>query len=310
MSDAQDAHLILAGTSGGPPPRRGRRGICTALSVGGRTYLVDVGRSAVDQLFDAGVNCDEVGAIFVTHMHSDHISDLYNFFWLNWGWPDGGVAGLSHQVGVYGPGQIPEGAQAAGSAGLADFFAQMAAATAADVNIRIADEGKDPIDSLYRVTELDPPTTARATPFAVMEDDRVRVSAVLVEHPPVEPSYAYRIDSDAGSAVVSGDTTICPQVGELAAGADVLCHEALDVESLTRRGVSSDLLAHLVDSHSDSTRLGQLAQAAGVPHLVLHHLVPGDPAMVDDDTWRAKASRGYSGRVTVAHDLDRLRIRS
>jgi ribonuclease BN (tRNA processing enzyme) len=281
---------------------------------------VDLGRSAVDQLAQGGVRADDVAAVFVTHMHSDHIADLFNFFWLNWGWKGGNVEGLSHQVDVFGPGRasaLPGSAAESNLVcpddavpGLTQYFEHMIAGTAYDINVRIRDEGKQPLDDFFDVCELPGSVGAPLVdgPFVVMEDDRVRVTAVAVDHPPVVPSYAYRIDTDDGAVVVSGDTTICSAVGDLAAGASVLCHEAIDIESLERRGVSSSLLEHLVASHSDSTRVGGLADEAGVPTLVLHHLVPGDDALVSDAVWARKGQQGYGGQVVVGRDLAEVRI--
>src|SRR5699024_229024 len=44
------------------------------------------------------------------------------------------------------------------------------------------------------------------SPIHVFEDDRVRVSATLVQHAPVFPAFAFRFDTDDGSVVFSGDT--------------------------------------------------------------------------------------------------------
>ncbi|MFJ8956291.1 hypothetical protein ACIRO1_40015 [Streptomyces sp. NPDC102381] len=41
-------------------------------------------------------------------------------------------------------------------------------------------------------------------PFTVMEDDRLKVTAVLVPHGPVFPSFAFRFDTDHGSVTFSG----------------------------------------------------------------------------------------------------------
>jgi hypothetical protein len=39
-----------------------------------------------------------------------------------------------------------------------------------------------------------------------MQDDNVKVTAALVRHPPVVPSFAYRFDAPDRSIVISGDT--------------------------------------------------------------------------------------------------------
>jgi ribonuclease BN (tRNA processing enzyme) len=55
-------------------------GISSALTVGGRTYVIDAGRSAVTQYLRAGLEFKSLDSIFITHLHADHIADYYNFF--------------------------------------------------------------------------------------------------------------------------------------------------------------------------------------------------------------------------------------
>ena len=50
-------------------------------------------------------------------------------------------------------------------------------------------------------------TSPTMDPFVVMEDDHVKVSAVLVPHGPIFPAFAFRFDTTHGSVTFSGDTT-------------------------------------------------------------------------------------------------------
>lgn len=67
-------------------------------------------------------------------------------------------------------------------------------------------------------------------PVKVYQDDRVTVTATLVDHPPVFPAFAYRFDTPHGSVVFSGDTTSCRNLVDLATGADVLVNEVVAVD--------------------------------------------------------------------------------
>ena len=68
-------------------------------------------------------------------------------------------------------------------------------------------------------------------PFKIFEDDRVRVSAILVPHGEVFPCYAYRFDlPDGRSVVFSGDTSKSDNVVTLAQDSDVLVHCAMEWE--------------------------------------------------------------------------------
>ena len=66
----------------------------------------------------------------------------------------------------------------------------------------------------------------------VTQDDNVKVSAIVVEHPPVTPALAYRFDFADRSIAFSGDTARLEAVAKLAQDADVLVHEAMYVPAV------------------------------------------------------------------------------
>ena len=149
-------------------------------------------------------------------------------------------------------------------------------------------------------------------PFTVFEDDRVRVTATLVPHGKVFPAFAFRFDTERhGSVVFSGDTAYSTNLVTLARGADVLVHEVINLDFIQAAAratgnVDPDLLAHLKESHTPERDVARVAQAAGVPQLVLTHLIPSNPLMVPDLVWKARCSAGYGGDVHVGNDLDRI----
>lgn len=312
--------LVLVGTAAGPVPFQGRTGISSALVVDGSTYVVDLGHGSFDQFRASGLDIATLRSVFITHLHSDHIADLYTTLWLRFG----GVDPITHAFDVFGPGSagdLPPDASGTSpptirpadpTPGIADFIRTSTKAAAYDLNLRMRDEGwPDPRD-LVRVTEIAVPDVGASAlgdlappmePFLVTEDDRVVVTAILVRHVPVFPSFAFRFDTAHGSVVFSGDTTICDNVVTLARGADVLVHEAIDLQAVTQFGphLSDSQIRHLTESHSDVTKVGALAQRAGVKTLVLTHLAPGTTQW-PDLVWQLKAQNGFSGRVIVGHD--------
>ena len=66
----------------------------------------------------------------------------------------------------------------------------------------------------------------------VMQDDLVRVTAALVKHPPVTPAFGYRFDFPDRSIAFSGDTAPVEAMVQLAKGADILVHEAVDMQAI------------------------------------------------------------------------------
>lgn len=319
------AHLVLLGTAAGPVPMQGRTGISSALVVDGRIYLIDLGHGAFDQFQKSGLSPAALDAVFVTHLHSDHLADLFTLLWLRFG----GVDPLTHPLALYGPGSAdalptPASGQPAATVapddptpGLADFVEKSLTASAYDINLRMRDENWPDIRTLYRVHEIPVPEVGASPvgemapamdPFPVMSDDRVRVSAILVAHPPVFPSFAFRFDTEYGSVTFSGDTTITPNMVTLARHSDILVHEAIDLEIVKAAGLTPEQLQHHENSHSDVTRVGpEVARPAGVKTLVLSHLAPGTKE-IPDSRWESRASKGFHGRVYVGNDLMHLRL--
>ena len=88
--------LTLLGT-GGPIPDPTRHGSAAALEVGGARLLFDAGRGVVLQMTRAGIPVEEVGPVFVTHHHYDHIGDLADVILTGW------LQGRRRPLRVVGP---------------------------------------------------------------------------------------------------------------------------------------------------------------------------------------------------------------
>ncbi len=321
------AELLLLGTHAGPPVVPGRAGISSALRVDGVNYVVDCGRASTTQYVAAGLRMRDLRSVFITHLHADHVADYYQYFLLGGSAPssDDSRDLLAGPVSVYGPG--PAGAlppafgghgvptvhpedPTPGIAGLTEYCHH---AFAYSSNVFMRDSGFRDIRTLADVHEIRVPevgagplgpTAPAMRPFTVTEDDRVRVTAVLVPHGPVYPAFAYRFDTDHGSVVFSGDTTYSDNLVRLSRGADVLVHEAINIEGA--QALTPAHKDHLLESHVEIQKLGAIAQRAGVAHLVVSHLADFVTYPLDTRQWRRWAQRGYDGKVTVAQDLDRV----
>ena len=138
------------------------------------------------------------------------------------------------------------------------------------------------------------------------------MAALRVMHPPIADAFALRFEGDGVAVVFSGDTTYHPPLAEFARGAELLVHEAMLPEGIERllreTGMGARLRAHLEQSHSTIDQAAQIAAAAGVPRLLLHHLIPADDPSVGEAVWRERAELHYSGEVLVAHDGLEVRL--
>jgi ribonuclease BN (tRNA processing enzyme) len=274
--------LIFLGTGGGPRPKRTVSAPAQVILVGEVPYVIDCGDGVARQLTLAGVPLQATRHIFLTHHHSDHNADYGNLIWLAW------ASGLRTRLDAWGPPPLAE---------MTRLFFQM---NAFDIETRILDEGRVPLAPLVHAHEL-------STDGVVLQDENVKVTAALVDHPPVVPAFAYRFDTPDRSIVISGDTARSQNLIGLAQGADVLVHEALWVPAVDRLVASvpnaSTLKEHIIASHTAVEDCGRVAEAAGVRTLVLSHLVPAEDPAVTERMWVEAARAHFRGNVLVAKDL-------
>jgi ribonuclease BN (tRNA processing enzyme) len=341
-ADGYRTRLVLLGTSGGPIwwADSNRRGIASALVVDDAVYMVDCGDGAPEAWRPAGLlgpgqgqnDMRQLRAVFLTHLHSDHVTDYPTL--LLQGWVGGGLGTAERPVHVYGPERrkglphtFPPGRPAPmpvhpenPGAGTVDMTESLLAAFSTDINDRMYDSASPDIRSRVQAHDISIPPGAtipsspppRVSPFLVHEDDRVKVTATLVDHGQMYPSFGFRFDTDDGSVVFSGDTTVSPNLVELAQGCDYLVHEVIDREWVEQSIASLPVppetkeafLNHMIGAHTTVEQVGQVAQEAGARTLVLNHFVPGH---LPDSTWR-RAGRHFDGRLVVGKDLQQIGV--
>ena len=276
------SRLIMLGTAGGPTPKPNRAAPAQAVVVNGSIYIIDCGDGVARQVAMAKLKLADICSVFITHHHSDHNAGYGNLLLLRW------AAGGGASTDTYGP---PP---------LADMTRQFLAMNEVDIRTRIMDEGRPPLAGLIRPHEI-------FSDGLVMQDGNVKVTAALVDHPPMVPSFAYRFDCPDRSIVFSGDTRPSPNLVRLAKGADVLVHEVLQVPSietlLAAEPNATRLREHLMASHTTTAQVGKIATQAGVKRLVLTHFVPGGYPFLSDEVWRDAVRPDFAGEIIVARDL-------
>ena len=274
--------LILLGTGGGPRPKKNASSTAQVIIVNGAAYVVDCGDGVARQLVLADVPLASLRHVFLTHQHSDHNADYGNLLLLSW------AAGLKSRVDTWGPPPLAQ---------MTKLFFEM---SAFDIDTRIADEGRVPLAPLVHAHEI-------SAGGVVLQDENVKVTAALVDHPPIRNAFAYRFDSASRSIVISGDTALSKNLVTLAQGADVLVHEALWVPAVDRLVAkvpnATTLKKHIIDSHTSAEDCGKIAAMAGVKTLVLSHFVPPDDPAITDQMWIDAAKKHFSGKIVVGKDL-------
>jgi ribonuclease Z len=276
--------VTLTGT-GVPHPAPGRAGPGVLVRHGATALQLDAGRATVLRLAEAGVGVHELDALLVTHVHSDHLVDLADVVMTRW------LQGTLHPAGP-----LPIVAVD----GLATrFVARMLEPFADDIAVRV--EHVQPEPPVLDVRAFAFPTAP--TEVWRSEDGAVVVEAVGVHHEPVHEAVAFRVTTPAGVVVVSGDTRVCDEVRDLAAGADVLVHEACRTAAMAPL-IAGTPFETIFDYHADTAALGAMAAAAGIGHLVLTHLIPPPGDSVGEQDFVADVrGGGYTGPLTVGRDL-------
>ena len=271
--------IILTGT-GSPMVDPNRAGPSTLVKAGEAIFLADCGRGVLMRAAAVGVVAANLTAVLLTHLHSDHITDLSDVITTRW------ITSLS-------PAPLP----IIGPPGTRAVVEATLAALAPDISYRIGHHADITAPPEVMVTEY--------TAGQVFHDGGVRIIAAATDHRPVEPTIAFRIEYDGASVVLAGDSVPCGSLDAMASGADALVHTAIRKDLVEQ--VPVQRLTDILDYHSSVEQAAATAARAGVQTLVLTHYVPALTAGTEDQ-WRALAAGEFSGRVELGDDLLRVTV--
>lgn len=271
--------IILTGT-GSPMVDPNRAGPSTLVKAGEAIFLADCGRGVLMRAAAVGVGAANLTAVLLTHLHSDHITDLSDVITTRW------ITSLT-------PAPLP----IIGPPGTRAVVEATLAALAPDISYRIGHHADITAPPEVMVTEY--------TAGQVFHDGGVRIIAAATDHRPVEPTIAFRIEYDGASVVLAGDSVPCGTLDALASGADALVHTAIRKDLVEQ--VPVQRLTDILDYHYSVEQAAATAARAGVQTLVLTHYVPALTAGTEDQ-WRALAAGEFSGRVELGDDLLRVTV--
>jgi len=309
-------HIVLCGT-GSPMPDPERANACTAVVAGGHIVVIDTGPGSWAKFARTRLPAGAIDAVLFTHLHSDHIGALGEFAVQSW------IGGRKVPLDVFGPGKPqeikpPMDAEGGvyGVSGTADVVRGFALAYDSDSGFRIAHHGADylaPEGARMLAHEVEAPAPGQSV--TVFDKDGLKISAFLVNHHPVEPAFGYRIEYQGRVAVVSGDTKKTENVAYFSKGADLLVHEALSADMVTRIAGALDAAGNhrlakmardTIGYHTSPVEAAEIAREANVKLLVFSHLVPPLPNAllrhmfmrgVDEARGDGQTQLGYDGMM-------------
>ncbi len=250
--------VTVVGT-GTAAPRLERRQSCVVVEAGEEMLVFDLGSGAVRGLVRAGLDPFSADRIFFTHFHPDHTVDVVPLlFAMKYGTDESRTRPLH----ITGPQPF------------LDFWRS------------ITDVWGEWMVGYY-------PTEVSELPHdcpAPLELPGCRVTWAPAEHRP--ESISYRLDSENGAFVYTGDTEYAESVVDLARGAHTLLIECSFPDE------------NPVPGHLTPSGVARIASEASVERVVLTHIYPA----AEELDLVAEVSQGYDGEVTLAGDGLRFEV--
>ena len=257
-----------------------RFGPSILVQAGTQTLIFDAGRGAIQRLTQASVTYDQVDALFLTHLHSDHVVGIPDL-WLT-GWIQ---SRRTKGLPVFGP------------EGTVSMMGHLKQAFAFDLRLRVEDDKTPQAGSEIRATDV--------AQGVVYEKDGVRVIAFDVDHKPVVPALGYRIEYGGRAVVLSGDTRFSTNLIKFAERADLVVHEVGDSSDayLAQNPNFANALAH----HTRPSEAGTVFTTVKPKLAVYSHIVARGAGTVD---LIRHTRETYSGPLVVGEDLMRFVVGS
>jgi ribonuclease Z len=271
--------VTLLGT-GSPMPDPHRAGPATLVTTGDDHYLVDAGRGVLMRMAAIGVDAPNLRAVLLTHLHSDHLTDLNDVITTRW-------------VMTFEPTPLT----IVGPVGTRAVVDALLAALAPDIAYRMAHH-----DDLDHPPPVD---VIEVTHGAVDLPGAATITCDQTDHKPVEPSLGYRFEHGGASVVAAGDTVPCEGLDRLCAGAGALVHTVIRKDVIAQ--LPFQRIKDTLDYHSSPEEAARTAARGGVGTLILTHYVPPFPPGGGHD-WRALAAAHFDGAIELGDDLHRIEI--
>jgi ribonuclease Z len=268
--------VTLLGT-GCPAVHPRRYGAATLVRAGASAVLVDCGNGCTQRLVEAGHSPAAVDTLLVSHLHSDHLVDLWQLTVAGW------HAGRERPLRVLAPPPVLRHAE------------MLRAAWVEERAQRLAYEAR-PHPEAFDL-ELVPIVAGERLALGDLA-----VTVVEVDHAPVAPAFGFVFEAEGQKLVLSGDTRPAAALVDAAEGCDLLVHEVFAHGAMRPvPGVRSAATIEAVARyHTTATEVGRIAADAGVAALLLTHIVPPD---ADPAALVAEVRRTYAGPVIVGEDL-------
>jgi len=226
----------------------------------------------------------KIDALFLTHLHSDHIVGIPDV-WLT-GWIPA----------VYGRRELP--LQVLGPTGTKDMMDNLVKAFSWDITTRAKEKNKADSGALVIAKDI--------REGVIWENKEIKITPFTVRHSDfIDSALGYKIEYAGRTLILSGDTRYSENLIRYAKGADVIIHEVAAANEQTMQ--TSPLVNQILGFHTSPEEAGKVFEQtkpklAVYSHIVLLTAEPSiPPPTMNEVILRTKKT--YSGAVEAGEDL-------
>ena len=236
------------------------------------------------RLQQKGASIRDINGIFITHLHSDHLTgfpDLYATAEI----VPLAIGGRKTPLDVWGPVGVGNVAR-----GVELMFTD---------NNRLRAIGGEIAQDATRIAEHE------LSEGVAYERDGVKVTAFLVNHGYVVPAYGFRVDYAAHAVVLSGDTAYAPNLVANAKGADLLVH-CVAIGSARLEQLHWDFVRRFYEYLANPETVSKILAETKPRDAVFSHISlysQADIPAATEEELTARVRAGYDGPFVIGQDL-------
>ena len=278
IQDSQPAIKVSLLGTGTPKPIMERFGPSIIVQAGGETLLFDAGRGCLQRMTQLNLSYQKINALFLTHLHSDHIVGLPDLWLTGWLTSKRGIPLL-----VFGP---------IGTGKMVEYLQK---AFEYDIKIRVEDDKASAEGCRLSVNEIQE--------GIIYEKNGVKVLSFEVDHYPIVPAFGYRIEYKGHSVVLSGDTRYSENLIKYARGTDLLIHEVvIPPDTLNKADPRYNIVAHHTTPQLASKVFNEVK-----PKLAVYSHI-SNPYLRNEQELIKQTKANYTGPVILGVDLMTISI--
>ena len=273
--------LTLLGT-GCPKVDYKRFGPANLISTKMTKILVDCGSGVTQRLDQINISTADIDALFLTHLHSDHVIDLYQLIISSW------HSYRTKPWKLYGP------------KGTKKFVVKIMNAWQDERMQRIKYENRSSTKAFNIIVK-------EFSTSGTIKIKDLKIKYFEVDHKPVPYAYGFCFLKNNKKLTISGDTRPCENIMKYGQLSDVLLHEVFIEDEIkeTNKMRTLKTLHNVKDYHTPSSIVGKIASLTRCKKLVLTHLVP---TKFNEKKLKKIVKKDFGKDPIIGRDLLKIKI--